>query len=190
MGNLNFPYPSQPKEENKSYGLALVNEFCLSNSLPEPKISFSPVEFSRGYFDKAKKEIVLDISKSKSPVKTPGFSWSFTGYKADLTPAGILCHELGHYVDHSRGWASRNMPKFIGREKAVSGYEPNCLEIFAESFRLFMTNPRLLKIARPRRYEFITNLGVKPIIEADWREVLCNAHPDFISAAENFIKNK
>src|SRR5690606_20140853 len=42
--------------------------------------------------------IFVNLKKSRVPTKAPGFQWSYTGYKADVTAPGVLAHELGHYV--------------------------------------------------------------------------------------------
>src|SRR5574342_1404331 len=43
-------------------------------------------------------EMFVNLKRSRPPVKVPGFQWSFTGFKADLTAPGILAHETGHHV--------------------------------------------------------------------------------------------
>lgn len=140
--------------------------------------------------------IFVNVKKSRTPVRTPGFQWSYTGFKADLTAPGILAHELGHHV-HSlvdrlidakhRQIMLFNIREIAKREPPVSGYEPNAHEIFAEAMRLFILNPNLLRVGRPIRYGFIHDIGLKPLHNADWREVLRNAHPRLISAAEKWI---
>jgi len=141
--------------------------------------------------------LFVNLKRSRPPVKNPGFQWSYTGFKADLTAPGILAHEMGHHVhraildkiDAKHGRIMLQCIRGIAkRETAVSGYEPNAYEIFAEAMRLFILNPKLLEEGRPLRYWFLRGLGLKPITDVPWREVLRNAHPRLISAAESWIR--
>jgi hypothetical protein len=138
--------------------------------------------------------LFVNLRKSRTPVKVPGFSWSYTGFKADLTAPGILAHETGHHVHfhmdkkHSPREFLEKIKLIAGGETAVSGYEPNVFEVFAEAMRLFILNPELLKAGRPKRYELITALGLKPLHAAPWQDVLKNAHPKLVKATENWIK--
>lgn len=140
-----------------------------------------------GFYRDAK--IHVNVKKSLVPVKTPGFSWTYPGYKADLTAYGIVAHETGHYIaDYQQMGFSRKMGTcLIGSEPPVSSYAPNEDEDFAEAIKLFITNPDLLQCGRPERYHYLVDaLGLVPIVERPWREVLSKAHPRLIAAAENW----
>lgn len=140
--------------------------------------------------------IVVNIKKCRVATRVPGWSWSYPGYKADLTPYGVICHEFGHHVDHVlggvRGMSKRKAWKeVIEHEDSVSSYEPNHCEAFAEAFRLFLTNPGMLKAARPERWEYFTEtLGFSPPHASSWKTVLKHAHPRIISAAERWIGDR
>ena len=201
---MNLPYGSQNKLENVTYGLQVINLFQKRNDLNignvfviKNGISQSgffigkPKKNLEEYFDCKGPLCVINLAKCSVPVKTPGHSWSFTGYKADMTPAGVLAHEIGHYTDFLFKWISRKREwkSILKKEKKVSSYEPNAQEAFAESMKVFILNSDLLKTGRPLRYNFIRNIvNIQPVIESPWKEVLKNAHPKIISAASNWIK--
>lgn len=135
----------------------------------------------------ARGKITVNVNRCPLPVKTPGFSWRFPGWKADTTPFGVITHELGHHVDaltgHKRlvGWS---------KEPPVSSYARGHHEGFAEAVKLFITNPDLLRVGRPIRYATLIERGLVPIIDAPWWDVLSarGAHERFKQAAENWIK--
>lgn len=141
--------------------------------------------------------LFVNLKRSRPPVKNPGFAWSYTGFKADLTAPGILAHEIGHHVHHQidkktnykhHNYVLAKLRDLKQNEVAVSGYEPNEFEVMAEACRLFILNPDLLKKGRPKRFEFLSGLGLKPLHTTPWREVLRHAHPRLITAAENWIR--
>lgn len=99
----------------------------------------------------------------------------------DRMPYGVIQHELGHHVDvtHStqfrayRGDFSINLRKETG-EQPISGYCPDDGEWFAELFRVFVTNPDLLRIIRPATYERLCSRFV-PVVAGSWQAVLAQA---------------
>lgn len=106
------PYPKQPKAENLEYGKTINKIFLIKNKIKwiEPKLITSYDNITgnkskyvfKGQFlgySPTKVQIQLNLSSCRTPIGVPGFSWSYTGYKADLTPAGVLSHEVGHYID-------------------------------------------------------------------------------------------
>jgi hypothetical protein len=182
-----YPYPGQDKNTNFEYGYAKIINFCDANNIKIPRIK-STNQHVYGYYSWSSKCIHINISRCRTPVKTPGYSWSYTGYKADLTVAGVIAHETGHYVDNELKLPSRSMRKYIKGEKEVSSYEPNLSEVFAESMKLMILNPDLLRVGRPKRYKFITETcGLQPAIFDDWQTVLQNAHPKLVNAAKKWI---
>jgi hypothetical protein len=96
----------------------------------------------------------------------------------DYTPYGVFCHEVGHHVDyslHSKGHSKRCglFLSLVEEEEEVSGFEYNVQESFAEAIRLFVTNPDLLRVGRPLRWDYLTKvLRLKPLHAAPWRRVL------------------
>jgi hypothetical protein len=185
---INYPNPGQKKPENLKYGRDIVVAFCKVNKVKIPKIVPT---YARGYYGLyvwGSGKLSVNEIKAKPPVTTPGFSWSYTGYKSDLTGAGIIAHECGHYIDEILKFPSKRIKKAVRGEKAVSSYEPDRYEVFAESMKLFILNPNLLKVGRPKRYAFLCELGLIPLINDDWETVLAKAHPKLIAAARNWIK--
>jgi hypothetical protein len=141
--------------------------------------------------------VSINLSRTRVPVKNPGFGWSYTGWKADLTAPGVLAHEVGHHVEHvvkeqvsrsERERISLLWERICMGEQRVSSYEPNGSEAFAEAVKLFILNPDLLRAGRPLRYRFMSEvLCLHPVHDLDWRSVLRNAHPKLISAAQSWI---
>ena len=166
----------------------LVGEFVHANKLPVPHLL--PVRApsvdgktkgprSRGWTDSK----TITFCQGVRPARNPGYSWSFPGYKADLTAYGIAAHECGHWFHiHRKG----TLKLWSGLERIndvrVSSYEPNGHEAFAESTRLFILNPDLLKRAAPRRYNGLLEAGMVQLHDAPWQEVLKHAGPKRIAA--------
>ena len=143
------------------------------------------------YGQATKRTITINVKKCAVATRTPGFKWSYPGYKADLTPIGVLSHELGHIIHYN---IERDYKKYVTllrkKEAKVSSYEPNIWETIAESTKLFITNPNLLKVGRPRRYEMLTEfIGVRPLHDNDWHYAFEKANPKFLTAAEKWIKS-
>lgn len=157
--------------------------------LTQPEVVVFPTRHRLNEFGWYRRgKIHINMMKCRLPVKTPGYSWSFPGYKADLTPVGVYTHELGHHVDKLFGH-----PRLTGwsKEPRVTSYEPNRGEAFAEAFKLFATNPDLLRVGRPVRWEFLLEHGlVSPDELVPWGDVLRRrgAHDKLLKAAENWAK--
>ena len=96
-------------------------------------------------------------------------NWTWPGNTTDREPYGVICHELGHHCDY---WKSDKKGTYFGdygirmreasKEPPISGYADNDHEWFAEMFRVFVTNPALLKQLRNKTYQLLIN---------DWREL-------------------
>lgn len=163
----------------------LCNFFLAKNNISVPKYRIFDRTKLRGYYNKG--QITIRLKGSPSPVKKPGWRWSYTGYKADLTIPGVIAHELGHYVDDYLKLSNvKSFHDICYREAPVSSYEPTMSESFAEAMKLFILNPDLLKCGRPERYTYISNY-LKPITNLLWKDILVNAHPKLISTAESWI---
>ena len=177
----------------------LVKEFLSINSLQEPnKIEFEArtpfMKRNYGVYYYKTMNLFVNVERSSRPVIEPIRRWSYTGYKADLTSAGILAHECGHHVHNLLIRSGTEKDVFIlakyakENEAGVSSYEPDPSELIAESMKLFILNPDLLKQGRKIRWRMLTEyIGLKPAHDLKWREVLKNAHPKLIRAAENWI---
>jgi len=175
------------KEKLKETSFELLTEFILNNNdIETPKICIKKINAAGYYIIKSK---IIEINNiTTSPVKTPGYKWSFPGYKADMTFMGILCHEFGHHIYYTKKIKSKEYKLYLEKEINVSSYEPNIDEKFAEAFKLFLTNPDLLKKGRPKRYNFITKeLGINHFHNISWNNILHFAHPKIHVAAKNWI---
>lgn len=140
-------------------------QFLALNAIDEPRFFVDDLD-SYGLYV-SPDTVYVNVRKTSKPVKKPGFRWSFTGYKADLTVYGVTAHETGHHV-HVKLRRSRVNDLIyslqVDKEPPVSSYEPNMSELFAEAMKLFILNPDLLRQGRPRRYALFTRtLGLKPL---------------------------
>ena len=170
----------------------LVRAFCKENAIDMPGIEADNCRGYHGIYLSGSRVIKYDPRKCRVPVKTPGYSWSFTGYKADLTAPGVIAHELGHHVH----FETPNAREVIRDWRWVTEGEPvttsygrtKTSEDIAESFKLFLLNPDLLEQGRPMRFNFFTDtLNLKPMITETWDDVLVYAHERLIEATLNWI---
>lgn len=125
-------------------------------------------------------------------------NWNWPGNTTDRTPYGVTMHEFGHFVDdyisrlnHGRSFSS--WVHAVSLEKPISGYAPNDSEWFAEMFRVYMSNPQLLQLIRPKAYDAIERklTGHRRILH--WRAALnCEAlgTGPVLDRIVNSLKNK
>lgn len=113
-------------------------------------------------------------------------NWSWSGSVTDRTPYGVLAHEMGHHCDWLVGerkgtYFSDHCMKVReeAKEPGLTSYaNENPAEWYAEAFRLFVTNPLLLKEVRPRTFRVIGKTW--KCIDTPWREALGDNVPDRI----------
>lgn len=136
--------------------------------------------------------VFVNVPHTAMPVQNPAYrSWSWPGWKTDRTAIGVVAHEVGHYVEHKLQLEAHGPAwcAIIAKyKKQVSGYEPVPSEAWAESMRLFILNPDLLRKALPQRYEFICSIGLKALprlLKKGYAKVLNN--PAYLPAAERFV---
>jgi hypothetical protein len=134
-------------------------------------------------------QIYVNVKDSSTPVRVRGRAWSYPGNKTDRTASGILFHELGHHVQANLRMNAELWRQIVDEAKneAISGYEPTYDESFAETLRLFSSNPDLLRLACRRRYAFVTQY-IQPWHCATWREALAGAPPFIIENAARWAK--
>lgn len=174
--------------------------FLERNNIPAPKKLFLEPQQQKypwnGYgWCTRSGRIFVNVKRSLVPVKMPGWQWSFTGSKADLTAPGILAHEIGHWTKWCLEKRSPDVKAYLNAslvavaqlEPKVTSYEPNLEEVWAEATRLFILNPDLLFQGRPRRYSLLRAV-LEPVHDLPWRTVLKNANPKLISSIENWIE--
>lgn len=192
----------------------LVYHFCEINELPKPRVrKDNPFTANRGYYSmnrlktgdgdhkKWQGELFYNPRRCMVPVKTPGYCWSFTGYKADNTAPGVIAHECGHHVwycliadsDPKRRQYNRKVlfdcwKAIRSAEAGITSYGDTCTEEdWAETLKLFILNPTLLQEGRPIRYGYLLSCGLKPVIGDHWTVIMQHAHPTLISAARGWI---
>lgn len=168
-------------------GVADAEAFLERNELRFPAWVLNPGLDGRGLYEAREERVSVNLHNCTLPPDTPGYSWSFPGYKVDASPYGVVCHETGHHVHHLLGWSG--VPAGWYR-KRVSGYEPNWTESTAETLKLLIGNPDLLRVGVSARWEIVTGpWGLKPVHSRPWREVLeeRGAHPRLLRAAENWV---
>lgn len=177
-------------------GLEHMRTFCGLNGLAVPEVNArakSEWRFSAcAYYRPVYIEICPDACAA---IGREGRCWSFPGYSVDRTPYGVIAHELGHHADRSRSVRRGNYfgdygmkTRVASGEKPLTSYCPNDAEWFAEMFRLFVTNPDLLRQIRPVTYELLAD-DFKPSLELPWDEVLRAAPLRTIEAARKKIED-
>ena len=134
----------------------------------------------------------VNVPVTALPVQHPIMrQWSWPGWKTDRTAIGVAAHETGHFLVHA---LTLNMQHWrtgleMHPKKPISGYAPTAEEQFAETARVFILNPDLLRKAVPRRYAWLTEVAglvpVQRLLRKGWRKVLGNSAYD--AAAERWI---
>ncbi len=179
--------PSWTKPEHFVVAVDFLNFACEKWNLPRPLVHAFPRNGSTHHIGTggrfygewvAPDNIYVNVAAATVPPKTRGYVWSYPGHKTDRTVSGILFHELGHHCAYAKHIDSAVWKQVVSSTKPVTSYEPVPSEAFAESMRIFIGNPDLLRLARPKRYAFIREY-FEPLHDLTWQEVLINA-PDFI----------
>lgn len=177
-------------------GRERVREFCEANSLPVPEVVVVPREGWRigscAYY-RHHTGIRICITECAWPAtEAQARNWNWPGSVTDREPYGVICHELGHHADYCVGtqkgsYGSEYSSEVWKRTKEpkITSYCPNDGEWFAEMFRVFVTNPGLLRDIRPKTYAVLTE-QFKPVGSMNWRECLGgNAPPRIVRTLMN-----
>ncbi len=141
--------------------------------------------------------INICLEKCQTPCdSTLSRNWTWPGNTVDRSPYGVLAHELGHHCD----WhASERKGSYFGnysmQVRAQSGEAPLTSycngdhEWFAEMFRLFITNPNLLFLLRPKTYALLSQKWEPVEPEKHWAEAMGENVPDrIVRSVENKIR--
>lgn len=172
------------KEVLFEQGRQLAEEFCEYNGLPVIPIRDDPT--LRGFGLYGHDVIWVNVRSTATPRQTRGRVWSFPGRKSDRTAAGVVCHEMGHHAYFNRK-LPRGWREVVAATRPITSYEPSTGEAYAESLRLFILNPDLLRQGRPERYEYITEYhGLRPVVTLAQHAVLAQAPAHILAAAEKF----
>lgn len=164
---------------NIDEALGIIKQFCDNNGFDVPKIKIIDIknkERACGLYNYKSKTITVFVKSCANVATNPGFAWSYPHYFVDRTVFGVLLHEFGHCIHQQLKW-----PKIPGG-KRITSYEPNMEERFAETMKVFLSNPDLLKNYNEKRYNRLIELGLKPVIDKPWQEVLKDANPKYIEA--------
>ena len=160
-------------------GVALVTRFCEQNLLyvPTIEVTNAPVRYGTCAF--YRHDVISIWPDACAAIGRAGRAWSYPGHTVDRTPYGVLAHELGHHVDVAHGAApSQNGygPWFRKdtAERPLTGYCDNDNEWFAEMFRLYVTNPDLLRLERPKTFATLRERW-DPVEDRTWDQVLTDA---------------
>lgn len=128
-----------------------------------------------------------------SSCQLPGRGYSWPGSVSDCTFRGVYLHEVGHVVHAAL--SDREEAALVGLRALggprVTGYEPNPMETFAETFRLYAGNPALLEAGRPWRFEFLQAFNIKPPAGTAraWERGLVGEPPQrFLDQCERWIE--
>ena len=184
------------KEELFQKGITNINKWLDANpAIPRIQINAVPKgswRFAHTCAYYRHRQIYICVEKCAQPAGSqPSRAWSWPGYVIDRTPYGVLAHELGHHIDECNGchtgvysgpWRAETS------EPAITGYAPNAAEWFAEIFRLYVTNPNLLRAIRPLTHAKLAARFTSPNADASWRTLLASAPPRILAAAENKIR--
>lgn len=161
-------------------GCGLVSRFCELHDIEAPTISvedkdtflgparFATCAYYRQYV------IHIDIRRC-AHIGTANRAWSYPGWMIDKTPYGVLQHELGHHIERLNPDIAMEIWSLGGQEKKITGYCPNVHEWFAEHFRLFVTNPELHGLIRPKTHELLLAQFPEPAETRSWQDVLAHA---------------
>lgn len=175
------------KQHNRLLESAKVlKKFCEINHIPKPKIAFFKTRNGTcGYYQWRSKVICIDPDACAREITNPANRcWSHPHYFTDRTVYGVLHHEFGHYLHEYLKFP--RLPK--GRKK-ITSYEPSASERFAETIKLFLGNPDLLREYAPERYDKLIAIGLKPVTKKDWKTVMQEdgMSPRFVKRAKEKI---
>jgi len=165
---------SLTKQELAEQGLKLAKAFLDKNNLPYPDVQFRSLRpflgknkpsgsYGCGMYTPRSRTVIVSPEDCAKPSVGLPMQWSFPGYTVDRTPMGVVAHEFGHYVDHRMIYLSKTISwGKIYKDEKVSSYEPDASEAFAETMRLMILNPAMLKAVAPNRYKFLLDCGLRP----------------------------
>jgi hypothetical protein len=174
------------KQRSFEEGVTRCRAFLSLNNVCEPTFINASNGYDFGWYTSHK--VHVDVKRTRPATITPGFAWSYPGYKADLTAYGVTAHEVGHHVHAVKHVYREDIRTVVIREPRVTSYEPTMAESFAEMMKVFITNPDLLRVGRPLRWAFLTvHLRLQPVDARPWTDVLNEAHPKIIAAAQRWI---
>lgn len=139
------------KESELRNAKAIIKNFCSVNKIKTPKTYVkNELNHYGEYLVDGSNRLFLNVKMCKKSNKINRNDWI-----VDKTVKGVLIHEFGHYI-HLK-YKKRELSSSFKRlkEPTVHFYETDIDEDIAESIRLFILNPTLLKLGRPKRYSIL-----------------------------------
>lgn len=162
-------------------GLGTVIKVSEMNSIPAPLFRLNTKMRAAGLYSAIPTEgywlIQINTKLCRVPIASSA-SYTWPRYTVDMTPYGVLCHEFGHHWHRTHPEYKRITHVFrsIRRadiEPAVTDYaKTNTHEDIAESVRVFVLNPDLLRVLNPFRWAALKKFGLKPLETRPWAEIL------------------
>ena len=159
---------TEKQHQRLTESAAVLKAFCELNKIPKPRIAFfNSRNGDCGYYQWKSKVLCIDPNACAREITNPANRlWSHPHYFTDRTVYGVLHHEFGHYLHEYLKFP--RLPK----ERQITSYEPNARERFAETIKLFLGNPDLLRAYDPERYDKLIQLGLKPVHNKTWQQVM------------------
>lgn len=123
-----------------------------------------------GYYPNLASTIYVNLRECKltSRFRDPGMI-------KDHTIIGVLAHELGHYLQQTQFPAIRGRFRRLS-EPMIHYFERNIDEDIAESIRLYILNPSLLRDGRPKRHAILSDY-FRTSTADPWVLILRNSFP-------------
>lgn len=171
----------------------LTAHLCLVNGVTVPAYVNRPLNGVYGTCSRYRGDqylVAVQLDRCRIP-QISGHSWSWPGYKADVTVAGVIAHEMGHLCHWSSRNTFRRWTSDVANEEPVSSYETDSglvEESVAEAMKLFVLNPTLLAECWPRRYAIIRE-RYQPVVENHWSEILADS-PRHLKAVQNRLAKR
>lgn len=198
----------------EQWGRRRAVAFCKANGVDPPRINVVPrrswfvaacayyrpdTDVNRKWMDRLSGQspgINICLEKcARQAIEEDYRNWNWPGSTSDREPYGVIAHELGHHFDwtfsEKKGEWFGDLSSSIFEESdeaPLTSYAPNPAEWFAEMFRLFVTNPRLLESLRPVTWGMLADRWT-PLPEEDWESPLgTDVPPKILRAIRNKLK--
>lgn len=142
------------REKELKYAKGIIKQFCDANNIKVPKCRVQKLDKGLGVFKPSKPNFIfVDIEKCR--VSNKRLNATFI---KDKTICGVIIHEFAHYIHLNHHYSYlKNCFKRL-KEPLIHYFESDIDEDIAESIRLFILNPTLLKEGRPKRYKILSRI--------------------------------
>jgi hypothetical protein len=184
------------KEQLFSLCKTHCDNFLNANKIPIVPVYNQYTQYRGFYMPGKRPYIVVNVNNTLTPRYNPTpRNQSFPNHKTDSTPIGVLAHEVGHSVDwylRTKGiQLAKDFRKLMRIEPQVTSYDTIAIERVAEAMRLFILNPELLRLGRPRAYDILI-AHLKPTVTNNWYDAYApiggNNESKYLHWASQWIK--